>query len=83
MYSHPKNVDTLMKAVTDTAEELESTLTTSLQPTLTSQAQTISRKFTKAFTLFTNCHNIYNSGKKLSEEDIITLVKLPFNVSPL
>lgn len=61
----PKNIDTLCKAVVDTAEQLE--------PTLTSTAEDISRRFTKVFTLFAACHNQYNSSMKFSDADIKTL----------
>ena len=46
-----------------------------LAPALVSVAEDISRKFTLAFTLFAECHNLYNSSKKFAETDIILLGK--------
>jgi hypothetical protein len=49
----------------DTAEVVE--------PTLTSTTEDISRRFTKAFTLFAACHNLYNSAKKFTATEITSL----------
>lgn len=54
-----------LKEAIDTAEKFS--------PNLIQAAEDISRKFTKTFTLFASCHNIYNSGQRLSEEDIGSL----------
>lgn len=65
MLPQPKNIDTLCKALVDTAELVE--------PTLTSTAENISRRFTRVFTLFAACHNAYNSCNKFSATDIESL----------
>lgn len=43
-------------------------------PDILHQAQEISKKFTKAFQLFRNCHAIYD-GKTVTDDDIIQLGK--------
>ena len=64
-YLQPKNIDTICKAIIDTAE--------TICPTLSTKAEKVSRTFTQAFTSFAKCHNIYNRGYQLSEDDIHTL----------
>ena len=38
-----------------------------------STAENISRKFTKAFTLFADCYHSYSTCKKFNESDITSL----------
>ena len=75
LYLQPKNIDTLCKAVVNTAEKYEPDLPTTQQHTLITAAQAISRKFTRTFTLFAGCHNTYNSSEPLHDEDVQTLGK--------
>jgi hypothetical protein len=65
MFLQPQNIDTLCKAIVDTAELVDSTLTTT--------AEEISRKYTRVFTLFAACHAEYNSCKQFSAVEITAL----------
>ncbi len=51
----------------DTAEQFA--------PHLVPSAESVSRKFTMAFSKFADCYQIYNSGNKLSEDQIQLLSK--------
>lgn len=53
--------------MTDTAEKL--------QPAISPSAEEISRKFTKTFTLFGACHDLYNSREILTDQAIAKLGK--------
>ena len=64
-YFSPAKKDTICKAIIDTAERI--------CPTLSTQAEKVCRNFTQAFTTFAKCHNIYDSGDQLPEDDIHTL----------
>ena len=58
----------------ETAEQLEPSLTTCTTDfNLVTKAENISRKFTRAFTLFADCYHIYSSCKKFKESDITLL----------
>ena len=57
--------DTICKAIIDTAERI--------CPTLSTQAEKVCCNFTLAFTTFAKCHNIYDRGDQLPEDDIHTL----------
>ena len=61
------NIATLCDSVVNLAKER--------CPQLTNDAEFISKTFTKAFSLFSNCHSIYDSSKALSETDINELGK--------
>ena len=47
--------------------------TASICPTLVPEARELSERFKKAFQLFANCHNIYDSAKYLPDETINNL----------
>ena len=61
------NVKTLCQSVIDVATER--------YPVLTPKANFLNNTFTKAFTYFANCRHIYDSGKILSDEEILELRK--------
>ncbi len=70
LYRHsfqPKNIDILCHSVVTTAQQL--------CPSLTGEAETISRVFTQVLSLFGVCHNTYNTRKHLSDTEIDTLSK--------
>lgn len=67
-----ENIDKLCRAVVETAEELEPSLTTT-GLNLVRTAENISRKFTRAFTLFGSCYHLYSTCKRFKEADITLL----------
>ena len=63
-YLQLKKKTQFCKAIFDTAKRI--------CPTHSTQAEKVCRNFTLVFTTFSKCHNIYNRGDQLPEDDIHT-----------
>ena len=68
--TQPRNIHTLCSAPVALASQE--------CPQLVSQAETVCDRFERALTLFSRCHNLYNSSKHLTSTDADSLGKYKY-----
>ena len=69
----PQNISTLCKAVVETAQKV--------CPRLLDESEKISRVFGQALSLFSVCHNVYDSSRYLSDSEINSLSEYVYSDS--